>query len=107
MPVTTDAMAKDTVKLISAEGFEFIVDYQAACVSTTIKNMLSSSGSFTETELGEVRFPEISTPVLEKVCQYFYFKLRHQNSVTKDIPEFKMPPEMALELLRASNYLDT
>ena len=37
-------MAKDTVKLISAEGFEFIVDYQAACVSTTIKNMLSSSG---------------------------------------------------------------
>lgn len=97
-------MAKDTVKLISAEGFEFIVDYQAACVSNTIKNMLSSSGShwpasnvsdpplcccdrqmrcagsFTETELGEVRFPEISTPVLEKVCQYFYFKLRHQNS---------------------------
>ncbi len=37
-------MAKDTVKLISAEGFEFIVDYQAACVSNTIKNMLSSSG---------------------------------------------------------------
>lgn len=96
-------MTKDTVKLISAEGFEFIVDYPAACVSNTIKNMLSSSGefldvcitrcqqhssmytsciagSFTETELGEVRFPEISTPVLEKVCQYFYFKLRHQNS---------------------------
>lgn len=38
------------------------------------------AGSFTETELGEVKFPEISTPVLEKVCQYFYFKLRHQNS---------------------------
>lgn len=37
-------MAKDTVKLISAEGFEFVVDYQAACVSNTIKNMLSSSG---------------------------------------------------------------
>ena len=39
------SMAKDTVKLISAEGFEFIVDYQAACVSNTIKNMLSSSGT--------------------------------------------------------------
>ena len=41
---STCAMTKDTVKLISAEGFEFIVDYQAACVSNTIKNMLSSSG---------------------------------------------------------------
>lgn len=40
----TGIMAKDTVKLISAEGFEFIVDYQAACVSNTIKNMLSSTG---------------------------------------------------------------
>ena len=33
-----------TVKLISAEGFEFIIDYDAACVSNTIKNMLSSQG---------------------------------------------------------------
>ncbi len=38
------------------------------------------AGSFTETELGEVKFPEISTPILEKVCQYFYYKLRYQNS---------------------------
>lgn len=37
-------------------------------------------GSFTETELGEVKFPEISTPILEKVCQYFYYKLKYQNS---------------------------
>lgn len=37
-------------------------------------------GSFTETELGEVKFPEINTAVLEKVCQYFYYKLRYQNS---------------------------
>ncbi len=38
------------------------------------------AGSFTETELGEVKFPEISTQILEKVCQYFYYKLRYQNS---------------------------
>lgn len=36
---------KKAVKLISAEGFEFIVDHDAACVSNTIKNMLSSQGA--------------------------------------------------------------
>lgn len=95
-----------TVRLISAEGFEFIIDYEAACVSNTIKNMLSSKGTFTETELGEIRFPEITAPILEKVCQYFYYKLRYTNS-THDIPPFDIAPEFALELLMASNYLDT
>jgi len=38
------------------------------------------AGSFTETELGEVKFPEITTPILEKTIQYFYYKLRYQNS---------------------------
>lgn len=131
---------KRAVKLISAEGFEFVVDYDAACVSNTIKNMLSSqgarrggggcfpaalwaacapgrpvccsyaaemagkcpdcllavlpfaaaaaaaawltpprvlpaAGNFIENEQGEIRFPEISTPVLEVVCKYFYYKV--------------------------------
>ena len=38
-------MVRETVKLISAEGFEFLVDYKAACVSATVKNMLSSQGT--------------------------------------------------------------
>eukprot|EP00877_Chromochloris_zofingiensis_P005291 jgi/Chrzof1/14763/Cz09g15090.t1 len=100
-------MPRTTVKLVSAEGFEFIIDYKAACVSNTIRNMLSSQGSFTETELGEVKFPEISTAILEKVCQYFYYKLRYQNSTTHNIPVFKVQPDIALELLMAANFLDT
>lgn len=35
---------EDTVKLISAEGFEFVVDKEAAMVSQTIRNMLTSPG---------------------------------------------------------------
>eukprot|EP00244_Chara_vulgaris_P012528 TRINITY_DN6620_c0_g1_i1.p1 TRINITY_DN6620_c0_g1~~TRINITY_DN6620_c0_g1_i1.p1 ORF type:complete len:105 (-),score=23.37 TRINITY_DN6620_c0_g1_i1:258-572(-) len=98
---------ENTVKLISADGFEFVIDRQAAMVSNTIKNMLSSSGSFTETELGEVKFPEISTPILEKLCQYFYYKLRYSNTTNvSNIPEFKIEPEIALELLMAANFLD-
>lgn len=36
---------RKAVKLVSAEGFEFYVDYRAACVSNTIKQMLSSTGA--------------------------------------------------------------
>ncbi|CAD7694955.1 unnamed protein product [Ostreobium quekettii] len=100
-------MPKDTVKLISADGFEFVVDYEAACVSNTIKNMLNAGGCFTESERGEVTFKEISGAVLEQVCRYFYYNLRHQNSAARSVPEFKVEPSIALELLMAANFLDT
>ncbi len=63
------------------------------------------AGTFTETELGEIKFPTISAPVLEKICQYFYHKIRHSGS-PEPAPEFPIEPEMALELLMAANYLD-
>eukprot|EP01090_Pellita_catalonica_P001830 TRINITY_DN1155_c0_g1_i1.p1 TRINITY_DN1155_c0_g1~~TRINITY_DN1155_c0_g1_i1.p1 ORF type:complete len:102 (+),score=16.02 TRINITY_DN1155_c0_g1_i1:78-383(+) len=96
----------DNVKLISADGHEFIVDRKAAMVSGTIKSMLSGPGSFLEEAQGEINFREISTPILEKVIQYFYYKLRYTNSTT-EIPEFPIEPEIALELLMAANFLDT
>jgi len=36
----------DTVKLISSDGFEFIIDRKCAMISGTIKNMLSSPGIY-------------------------------------------------------------
>ncbi|GFP94876.1 transcription elongation factor b polypeptide 1 [Phtheirospermum japonicum] len=77
---------EDTVKLISAEGFEFIIDKKAAMVSQTIRNMLTSPGSFAEREHGEVTFPEISTAILEKICQYFYWSLQYaRNDVRSNL----------------------
>ncbi|WRX32633.1 SKP1 component [Theobroma cacao] len=70
---------EDTVKLISAEGMEFVIDKEAAMVSQTIRNMLTSPGSFAETEHGEVTFPEISAVILEKICQYFYWSLQYSS----------------------------
>lgn len=95
-----------SVKLISSDHFEFVVDRKAACVSNTIKQMLSTDG-FLENTSGEVTFPEIPAVILERVCQYFYYKLQYQNTPAKSIPAFPLPPEQALELLKAANYLDT
>jgi hypothetical protein len=80
---------------------------------------------------------EITTSVLERVCQYFYYKLQYQNSYdlillplmldrglerslsvaftvfrqkcrsTPALPDFKVEPEMALSMLVAADYLDT
>ncbi|XVF46599.1 hypothetical protein PTKIN_Ptkin03bG0040200 [Pterospermum kingtungense] len=95
---------EDTVKLISAEGIEFVIDKEAAMVSQTIRNMLTSPGGFAETEHREVTFPEISAVILEKICQYFYWSLQYARGKET---EFHIEPELTLELMMAANYLHT
>ena len=63
--------------------------------------MLSAPGSFEEQRAGEITFQEISTPILEKVIQYFYYKLMYSPNTTSEVPEFIIEPEIALELLMA------
>lgn len=99
---TDDSEKSNMIKLISAEGHEFYVDRRCAMVSGTIRAMLESQ--FAESR-GEVRFPEIPGIVLEKVIQYLFYKIRYANS-SQRIPNFDIPPELALELLMAANYLD-
>lgn len=53
---------EDMVKLISAEGFEFVIDKKAAMVSQTIHNMLTSPGPF----------PYSFLPQLPNPTSFFY-----------------------------------
>ncbi|RAL54246.1 hypothetical protein DM860_001374 [Cuscuta australis] len=39
-----------------------------------------AKGGFAETEHREVTFPEISSTILEKICQYFYWHLQYARS---------------------------
>ncbi|KAJ0261426.1 Elongin-C [Hirschfeldia incana] len=94
----------ETVKLISMEGFEFIIDREAAMVSQTIRSMLTSPGGFSESKDGVVTFPDISTTILEKICQYFYWSLQYSRGKET---EFHIEPELTLELMMAANYLHT
>ncbi|RUS19443.1 hypothetical protein BC937DRAFT_87457 [Endogone sp. FLAS-F59071] len=94
------------VKLISCDGFEFIVNREVALRSGTIKNMLSSPGQFTESVQNEVVFRDIKAIILETICRYLYYNWQNTNSTT-EIPEFKIEPELALETLMAADFLDS
>ncbi|XP_036014183.1 elongin-C-like [Mus musculus] len=93
------------VKLIPSDGPEFIVKREHALISGTIKAMLSGPGRFNENETNEVNFTEIPSHVLSKLCMYFTYKVHYTNSST-EIPEFPIAPEIAMELLMATNFLN-
>eukprot|EP00002_Diphylleia_rotans_P018934 TRINITY_DN365_c0_g1_i1.p1 TRINITY_DN365_c0_g1~~TRINITY_DN365_c0_g1_i1.p1 ORF type:complete len:102 (+),score=28.54 TRINITY_DN365_c0_g1_i1:69-374(+) len=93
------------IKLTSNDGQVFIIDRRAALVSGTLRAMLGAQ-EFIENKTGEVPLPDVRGVILERVCDYFYYKLRYTNS-TGDFPDFELDPEIALELLMAANYLDT
>lgn len=93
------------IRLISQDGHEFIIKRDYALISVTIKAMLDGPGQFAENESNQVNFREIPSHVLEKVCQYFTYKIKYTNSST-EIPDFPIAPEIALELLMAANFLD-
>ena len=38
-------------------------------------------GGFSESKDGVVTFPDISTTILEKICQYFYWSLQYSRSI--------------------------
>jgi len=95
----------ETIKLISSDGKEFIVNKSIALAgSNTLNSMLSNSGDFEESG-GEITLREINGKILEIVIEYFKFKNQYANA-TGEIPEFKVAPENAIPVLLAANFLD-
>lgn len=68
--------------------------------SRPIKSATSESRSFPCTILSVL----YSGVVLEKVCEYLYYNLKHKDA--KDVPDMEIPPELCLELLMAADYLN-
>ena len=106
---TTASTTPAYVKLVSGDGQEFFVERECAMFSGTIRAMLEGPGSVMYREQIEQTLPfrDISGPVLERVIQYLYYKRKYQKaSLGQDTPEFAIDPEMVLDLLMASNFLD-
>ncbi|KAH7832211.1 putative elongation factor SIII p15 subunit [Monocercomonoides exilis] len=93
---------EDKLTLISSDGFEFIVDKNAAQVSGTIRTILQSEG-FAESK-GVITLSGITGEMLELAIKYFYYKLKWTN-VSGEVPRFHIPPKDGLNLMMAAHYL--
>jgi len=92
------------VRIVSGE-FSFLVKKKVAMRSDTMRDSLSSG--FSEATLRTLDIEE--RPIItEKVLEYLAHKTTYENAEKKeDIPDFmeRIPAELALELLTASDFL--
>jgi len=101
---------EDWVRLTSTDGFSFVVKRKVATASETLKNMLNADSNFAEALSHTCPITERGA-VVEKVCEYMAFKAYYMSAAPNtEIPvnEFmeRIPPEVALELLLAADYLE-
>ncbi|KAL7266062.1 Transcription elongation factor B (SIII), polypeptide 1 (15kDa, elongin C) [Rhizina undulata] len=96
---------RESVMMISNDGFRFIVRKSAVMVSPAIRKMLDKQSNFAEAVENKIVFQNMTANILEKVCEYFYYNEKYRGE--KDVPDMDIPPEMALELLVIADFLDT
>lgn len=111
------------LRLVSGDGFSFVVDEEYAMVSNVIRRMMKST--FKESRTRVIHLPGFSGCVIEKICQYFYYMARFQSrqqqslSLAKSGTEassvsaldsfadsFHVPQDMGREMLECAFYLE-
>jgi len=94
------------VKLVSNDGFEFIVPRKIAMISGTLRALLNSRGQWLENAgaMPTIELEPLNAPVLEKVIQYLFYKEQYENAVPP-IPPFKLETDSIVSVLIAANYL--
>lgn len=95
------------VKLVSKENHEFIVPQSVAMVSGTIRAVLTSRAQWREKAgvMPTIQLETISAPVLEKVIEYLFYKVKYNNT-PPPIPVFPIDLDSVVPLLLAANYLE-
>ncbi|KAJ2991279.1 hypothetical protein HDV02_003868 [Globomyces sp. JEL0801] len=101
--MTNNSEERLTVKLISSDLFEFVIDRKCALASGAIKILLSSPGQFTESVQNEIHFRDINDKRIKD--RYLYYKVAYSNTM-QEVPAFPIEPEIAMELLNAADFLD-
>ena len=93
------------MKMIAADGYEYIIPKEEGMKAGTLASMMMGPGQCEENEENAIHFREIYSRTLMQLAMYLRYKKRYTNSETA-IPEFPIKPEISLDLLMASNFLD-
>lgn len=88
--------------LISSDNHRFVVLKEVALVSPVLRN----SEEFKEGETGKIVL-DIDAEILEVVVDYLHFSHKYKDQVdASTVPDFKIPTQLALELLVKADFLD-
>ncbi|KAJ3994748.1 hypothetical protein F5050DRAFT_1574999, partial [Lentinula boryana] len=108
---SVEADPEDWVRIISNDGYTFLLRRKVAKMSGTIRASLDETGGFAEAETKTYRSQERGI-VVQKMIEYMSFKA-HYSTVgpqeeipVNDIAE-RLPLEILLELLLAAEYQDS
>eukprot|EP01084_Bolivina_argentea_P151854 265007_1 len=99
------------IKLISADGLEFVLEKECACASGFINRLIHSATKWEETQgpVTTLHLKNIQSDILEIIVKYFYYKNKYDKADDEDAPDFgaqHIPPSKVVQLLLAAHYLD-
>ncbi|KAJ7595548.1 BTB/POZ protein [Mycena floridula] len=99
----------DWIRVVSNDGFSYLVRRKIANISGTMKNSLDASSGFAEAETKTYVAHDHRGVIVQKLLEYMAFKAHYENGPSKEevpVKEFmeRIPPEIVLELLLAADY---
>jgi len=97
---------EESLTLVSNDGFQFVLPKQIAFASKTIRNMFNKHSGYIEATENRVKFEEMNAVILGKVCEYWFYRAKYAGDKGQ-VPDFPIPPEMALELMTVADFLET
>ncbi|KAK7062654.1 elongin C [Paramarasmius palmivorus] len=102
-----EASGEDWVRIVSNDGFSFLVKRKIAQMSGTIASSLDMSSGYSESETKTYNASNDRGIIVQKLLEYMCFKAHYSNTKRKvPLNEFmdRIPPEIVLELLLAADY---
>lgn len=90
------------ITLVSSDNHKFILMKDVALISSVLRNM----EEFEEGQTGKINL-DMDGEILDVVVNYLHYNYKYKDQDdTGEIPEFKIPTHLALELLVKADYLD-